>query len=86
MLEDIDLNAIHDENARVLIQRLLNLIEELVAGQREAQAEIQRLRDAVNRLKGEQGKPQVKANQPQPAPTPPPSQKRRAAHQKKPGR
>ena len=69
MLEDIDLNAIQDENARILIQRLLNLIEELVAGQREARAEIQRLRDELNRLKGEQGKPQVKANRPQPAPT-----------------
>jgi hypothetical protein len=68
MLEDIDLNAIADENARILIQRLLNLIEELVAGQREAAAEIQRLRDEVNRLKGEQGKPQVKANTPPTAP------------------
>jgi hypothetical protein len=68
MLENIDLNAIPDENARILIQRLLNLIEELVDGQREAAAEIQRLRDEVNRLKGEQGKPQVKASKPEAAP------------------
>lgn len=64
MLEDINLNAIQDENARILIQRLLNLVEELAAGQKEAQAENQRLRDELNRLKGEQGKPKVKASKP----------------------
>jgi hypothetical protein len=32
----------------------------------DAQAEIQRLRDEINRLKGEQGKPQIKANRPKP--------------------
>ena len=37
-----------------------NLIETLGADLRAAQAEIQRLRDEVNRLKGEQGKPSVK--------------------------
>jgi Transposase IS66 family len=62
MLEDLDLSAIHEENARELIQRLLNLVEQLAADLREAQAEIQRLRDEVNHLKGEQGKPQVKGN------------------------
>jgi len=62
MLEDLDLNAIEDENARQLIRRLLNLIEQLSADLREAQAEIQRLRDENNRLKGEQGKPKIKAN------------------------
>ena len=62
--------AIHDENARLLIQRLLNLIEQLAADLREAQAENQRLRDELNRLKGEQGKPAVKANTPKPATAP----------------
>ncbi len=33
---------------------------------RDAQAEIQRLRDENNRLKGEQGKPKIKANTPKP--------------------
>jgi hypothetical protein len=66
MLDNLDLNAIQDENARELIRRLLNLIEQLSADLREAQAEIQRLRDENNRLKGEQGKPKVKANTPKP--------------------
>lgn len=67
MLDDLDLNAIQDENARQLIRRLLNLIEQLSADLREAQVEIQRLRDENNRLKGEQGKPKIKANTPKPA-------------------
>ena len=36
MLEDLDLSAIHEENARELIQRLLNLVEQLAADLREA--------------------------------------------------
>jgi len=69
MLADLDLTAIHDENARLLIQRLLNLIEQLSADLREAQAENQRLRDELNRLKGEQGKPNIKGNTPTAPPT-----------------
>ena len=46
--------------------RLLNLIEDLSADLRDAQVENQRLRDEVNRLKGEQGKPNIKANTPKP--------------------
>jgi hypothetical protein len=66
MLDEIDLSGIQEENARQLVVRLLNLIEALSADLRDAQVEIQRLRDEVNRLKGEQGKPNVKANTPQP--------------------
>ena len=66
MLNDIDLTSIKDENACQLIVRLLNLIEQLSADLRDAQAENQRLRDEVNRLKGEQGKPKIKANTPKP--------------------
>ena len=66
MFEDLDLNAIHEENARELIERLLNLIEQLSADLRDARAEIQRLRDEVNRLKGEQGQPKIKGNKPKP--------------------
>ena len=62
MLEEIDLSAIQDENARRLIRRLLNLIEKLSADVRDLQVEIQVLRDENNHLKGEQGKPNVKAN------------------------
>jgi hypothetical protein len=66
MLDTIDLSGIKEENARQLIERLLNLIEDLSADLRDAQAETQRLRDENNRLKGEQGKPHIKANKPKP--------------------
>jgi len=66
MLDNIDLNAIQDENARELIRQLLNLVEKLTADLRDAQVEIQRLRDEVNRLKREQGKPKTKGNTPKP--------------------
>jgi hypothetical protein len=66
MLETIDLSSIQDENTRQLIVQLLNLIEAQSANLRDAQAEIQRLRDEINRLKGEQGKPRIKANRPKP--------------------
>jgi hypothetical protein len=68
MFEDLDLSRIQDENACELIARLLNLVEKLTADLRDAQSEIQRLRDEVNRLKGEQGKPKIKGNTPKPPP------------------
>jgi len=68
MLDNLDLNAIQDENARELIRQLLNLVEKLSADLRDAQVENQRLRDEVNRLKGEQGKPKIKGNTPKPPP------------------
>ncbi len=68
MLNNVDLNAIKDENARELIRQLLNLVEKLSADLRDALAEIQRLRDEVNRLKGEQGKPKIKGNTPKSPP------------------
>jgi hypothetical protein len=77
MLDDLDLNAIQDENARELIRRLLNLIEQLSADLREAQAENQRLRDEINRLKGEQGKPKIKPNTPKAPPVDHSSEKER---------
>ena len=67
MFDEIDLSSIQIENARELIQRLLNLIEKVSADLRDAQIEIQRLRDENNRLKGEQGKPKIKGNTPKPA-------------------
>jgi hypothetical protein len=77
MLDNLDLNAIKDENARQLVRRLLNLIEQLTADLREAQAENQRLRDEVNRLKGEQGKPKIKGNTAKPPPSDHSSEKER---------
>ena len=77
MLNTLDLSNIQDENARQLVERLLNIIETLAADLREAQAEIQRLRDEINRLKGEQGKPNIKGNTPKPPPVDHSSEKER---------
>jgi hypothetical protein len=65
-LNPVDLSNIQDEDARELIIRLMNLIETVSADLRDAQAEIQRLRDENNRLRGEQGKPKIKGNRPKP--------------------
>lgn len=62
MFENIDLSAILEEKTREMVKGLLNFIEQLSSNLREARAEIQRLRDENNRLKGEQGKPEIKAN------------------------
>lgn len=64
MLENIDLSGIHEENARQLIAELLNLIEKLSVDLRDLQIENQRLRDEINRSKGEQGQPNIKPNTP----------------------
>ena len=66
MLDNLDLNAIQDENARELIRRLINIIENQAVELRKLKEENQRLRDEVNRLKGEQGKPKTKGNTPKP--------------------
>jgi hypothetical protein len=49
MFDDLDLSSITDEGTRELVVRLLNLIETLAADLRMAQAEIQHLRDQLNR-------------------------------------
>jgi hypothetical protein len=41
MLDNLDLNAIQDENARELIRQLLNPVEKLPADLRDAQVENQ---------------------------------------------
>ena len=43
---------------------LMNLVENLHAKVQEQAEEMQRLRDENNRLKGEQGKPDIKPNKP----------------------
>ena len=64
VFEGFSFLGILSEKARECIVRLLNIIEDLTAALWSAQAEIQRLRDENNRLKGEQGKPNIKANAP----------------------
>ncbi len=64
-----EINAIYQEivlmessAAQAIVKKLLNIIERL-AGENDTQKiELQELRDEINRLKGEQGKPDVKAN------------------------
>jgi hypothetical protein len=77
MFDDLDLTGIQDDRARQLIVRLLNLLEDVTADLRDAQAEIQRLRDENNRLKGEQGKPTIKASLPKSPPADPSSERER---------
>ena len=55
MIQDI-------EGARQAVVLLLNLVEELKQETLIQRAEIQQLRDENNRLKGEQGKPDIKPN------------------------
>ena len=62
MLEDFDPTTIEDEGLRQVVRYLMNLVETLHAKVQEQAEEIQRLRDENNRLKGEQGKPNIKAN------------------------
>ena len=64
MLDALDLSHISDERTRDLVRQLLNLIETVTADLRAAQTENQRLRDEINRLKGEQGKPTIKPKRP----------------------
>jgi hypothetical protein len=66
MLDDLDLSSITDPGTRELVVRLLNIIEMLTADLRAAQAEIQQLRDEINRLKREQGQPPFQPNTPPP--------------------
>jgi len=62
MIEDIDLSAIQSETVGKQIRELLNLVEKQAAELRVLQEENQALRDEINHLKGEQGKPNMKGN------------------------
>jgi hypothetical protein len=62
ILQTIEPKGIADESMRRTVEILLNLIEQLQAEVKELRAENQQLKDDFNRLKGEQGKPDIKAN------------------------
>ena len=62
LLQSIDPREIADPSLRQTIEILLNLIEELNLKVKTLEAENQKLRDENNRLKGEKGKPDIKAN------------------------
>src|SRR6266545_474902 len=62
MIEDIDPTTIEDERLRQMVISLMNLVEQLSVKVAQQAEEIQRLRDENNRLKGEQGKPNIKPN------------------------
>jgi hypothetical protein len=63
LLEDFDPTQIQDlEGSRQAIMMLLNLVETLKTENQGLRELVQRLRDEINRLKGEQGKPNIKPN------------------------
>jgi len=64
-----EINAIDQEIAqiessvgRAIVKKLLNILERLASSNDAQEIELQKLRDEINRLKGEQGKPDIKAN------------------------
>lgn len=64
MFASFDPEAIQDlDSAQRALRTLLNLVEELHAENQGLRKEVGELRDEVNRLKGEQGRPQIKPKQ-----------------------
>ena len=57
---DIDIDSIADQNTRIIVRHLLNIIEMQAAEIVRLKDENQKLRDEVNHLKGEQGKPNIR--------------------------
>jgi hypothetical protein len=62
MPDDFNPNLISDPRLRQVVLYLMNQLEELATKVKTQAAEIQRLRDEINRLKGEQAKPKIKPN------------------------
>jgi len=60
----LDLERIEDLNTKRLVSVLLNLVEEVASENAMLRHENQVLKDEINRLKGEQGKPDIKPNKP----------------------
>ncbi len=64
LLEQLNINLDHitDDKIKETILFLFNFIEELSSTNRKLQQENQQLRDEINKLKGERGKPDIKAS------------------------
>ena len=60
----IDPSTIQDNSLRKLVVLLLNTVENQAQQITDQSKIIQLLKDGINRLKGEQGKPNIKANSP----------------------
>src|SRR5438105_1327211 len=67
MLDQAQLNRIQDPQTRQVVELLANHLEQALTDNDTLRAENQRLKDEVNRLKGEQGKPNIKPNKPAPS-------------------
>lgn len=60
---DFDLESLNlSPEAREVVIELMNIVEEVTSENRDLRAKVQQLRDENNRLKGEQAKPNIKAN------------------------
>ncbi len=61
LLQRIEPQLIADDDLRISVEMLLNLVEELNQKVKKLETENQLLKDENNRLKGEQGKPEIKS-------------------------
>ena len=57
-----EIAQIEDSATQAVVKKLLNIIERLCGENDALKTERQQLRDEINRLKGEQGNPDIKAN------------------------
>ena len=62
MLDELtgDIDSITDKKAVALIKVLINLVEMLAEENARLKETVQELKDEINRLKGEQGKPNIR--------------------------
>jgi len=54
------IKSLNEPNDKRLIKELLNLVESLASENSNLKQELQKCKDEINRLKGEQGKPEIK--------------------------
>lgn len=62
MIEEFDPSSIEEEGVRQVVIKPMNVVDKQNGIIAEQAAEMQRLRDEINRLKGEQGKPKIRGN------------------------